>query len=126
MYITTKTIIKMNALLGFSWEGFEQDWAIEFADLNRVEEFILVAQTQSLTSEEKFAIISLILASYDRLLDSTEEVENHLWPQIAQLLDDNFEISNDLLQYWAQWEDERDDNLFAITPMIREYLAKRT
>ncbi|TSJ44301.1 hypothetical protein FO440_09025 [Mucilaginibacter corticis] len=118
MIIDQSVLLGLNNLLGLNYTGAEQDWDIEFADSNRVHDFIKIAQHSSLSVSEKYAVISLILASYDDFLAVKEDTNQLLWSKITDLINPDREIYKDLLSYWARWDKENDDR-FLITPLVR-------
>jgi len=122
MIIRKSTLFQLNELLGLNFTGKEQDWAIEFADPERVKEFIGIAKLTQLSSAERYALLSLILASYDEYLSENIDDNNILWTDIVILLNNNPLLYNDLLNYWALWNEESTNKLFLISPLIRNYL----
>lgn len=122
--INIETMLGLSKPLGFNFTGREQDWAIEFADYTRVSDFINFMDQRHLSEEERYAVLSLILASYDECLNNGLDADRALWNNIAGLLDKDKEIVSDLLDYWAQYEEKNQEDLFAITSLIREYLHR--
>ncbi|SDP07594.1 hypothetical protein SAMN05428975_0228 [Mucilaginibacter sp. OK268] len=76
--------------------------------------------TNQLSIEERYAVVSLILSSYDDYLGSNQNGQD-TWPDIVKLLNHD-PLYDDVLNYWALWGEERKDHLFHITPQIRSYL----
>ena len=120
--VTTETLIGLNKLLELNFEGHEQDWSIEFADARRLQDFIDVAKNVQLSADERYAVLSLVLASYDDHLNSDRNADMQCWDEIITLLEGNRQLYNDLLNYWALWEEDKKGDWFAITPLIRTYL----
>lgn len=69
----------INMLLNLPAKGDEQDWDIEFADGKRIKEFISAFHTNDLGMPKKYALVSLILASYDEHLEVEKEVNGEIW-----------------------------------------------
>lgn len=120
--ITKETAAKVSKLLGISATGNEQDWAIEFANKDRIQEFLDMLKTSSLSASEKYAIISLILASYDEYLFQNIDTDETLWLEIINAVNGNRKDYDDILNYWALWSEKGNENLFSITPHVRKYL----
>jgi hypothetical protein len=125
MNIHNGTLIKLNDLLGLKFKGQEQDWALEFADSHRLVEFIEVLKTEALSEEEKYAMMSLILSSYDDCLNNNPDCSAIAWNEIVKLIEVDEELYFNLLNYWALTNEDDEGNLFAITPLIRTHLFNR-
>jgi hypothetical protein len=91
------------------------------ADKNRVDEFIFYYNENDLSFEMKYATMSIILASYDDFLNDIEIDSDYRWFEIEKILKSEKEIFRDLLEYWAV--DSEIENVFRITPLIREAKA---
>jgi hypothetical protein len=121
MVITTQTIDYLNKLLNLPAKGGEQDWAIELADRFRITEFLKIIQSEKLLPTDKYAIMSLVLASYEDLLQNGSDHNFQLWEKIVDTLSDNPNLYKDLLNYWAIWDESDTNNQFMITNLVREY-----
>lgn len=100
------------------YKGTEQDWDIELADYKRVSEFISYYKKNDLSDKLKYATMSIILVSYDDFLNFKELERDFKWYEIKEILKSEKEIFCDLIEYWAV--DSEIQNLFKITPLIRE------
>ncbi len=107
--------------MSLPYKGNEQDWDIELADKNRVDEFISFYNDNDLSNDMKYAAMSIILASYDYLLDDTEIDRDYRWYEIERMLKSEKQLFSDLIEYWAV-ETEIED-VFRITPLVREVRA---
>lgn len=123
MIIKKEELLGLNKVLGLDYKGYEQDWALEFADSKRVSDFIQILSTKQLTNPEKHAVLSLILSSFDDFLN--EKNTNALWDEITALIDSNIPVYIDLLSYWAVLNEDKEENWFAITPFVRSYLKRK-
>lgn len=122
MIIKKETIIKLDKLLGLNYQGFEQDWSIELANPNRITEFIETAYSNHFESSIKYALMELILASFnDRAWD---ENDKFLWNSIEILLNKDLNLYVDLLKYWAVEDEKEKDQFFRITPFVRDFLQR--
>lgn len=117
MILKRKAIDYLNKELSLPFTGVEQDWEIEMADSSRLEEFIIFYEKSHLNIEEKRALMSLIIASYDDMLNECEN--KSLWNRIAVCIVSEKQIFSDILSYWKLDNEEIEENLFNITPLIR-------
>lgn len=122
MFIKNEVFLELNERLGFNSTGNEQDWPIEFADPNQLPEFIHIVNVWSLSDAEKHAMVELIIASYDDLLnEGNVDSSVKLWSDVLVILKSDSELYQDILNRWALWGE---DDVFAITPLIRDFLNK--
>jgi hypothetical protein len=124
MIVTKVVLLGLNKLLKLNASGNEQDWDIELADYKRVTEFIEIADSANLSLPERYAIVELILASYDDYL-TNEGNDEGIWKGIVKVLDAHFELYVDTLNYWALTQETTVNNIFEITPQARAYLASK-
>lgn len=121
MIIRKEIIEQLSKKLSLPYIGIEQDWDVELADKNRVDEFISYYNENDLSTEMKYATISIILASYDDFLTDKELDSDYRWYEIEKILKSEKEVFRELIVYWAV--DSEMENLFRITPLIREAKA---
>lgn len=121
--LTSKAIKRLNTLLNLPYIDGMQDWDIELANSNRVQEFCDVYEREDLDSAEKQALMALIIASYDDYLEErTNDVV--LWNKIAALLKKDFELHKSTLLYWLGDDNEEEMiGEFAVAPLIRSLLS---
>ncbi|MBY8963096.1 hypothetical protein KJK34_10065 [Flavobacterium sp. D11R37] len=118
MILRKEIIEQLSKELSLPYMGFEQDWDVELADKNRVDEFISFYNDNDLSAEMKYAIMSIILASYDDFLNDKELDRDYRWYEIEKILKSEKEVFRDLIEYWTI--DSEVENAFWITPLIRE------
>lgn len=122
MMILRKEIIEqLSRKLSLPYMGFEQDWDVELADKNRIDEFISYYNENDLSAEMKYATMSIVLASYDDFLNDKELDIDYRWYEIEIILKSEKGIFRDLIEHWAV--DSEIENMFRITPLIREIKA---
>lgn len=124
MIIKNETVKSISKLLGFTITGNEQDWAVEFADKDRINEFISILKSATLSADEQYGMICLIIASYEDYLYCKKDVNNKIWNEITNHIDIGKHI--DILNYWALWNERNSDNMFQVTPIIRVFLERKT
>jgi hypothetical protein len=105
--------------LSLPFTGVEQDWEVELASSGRVNEFVSFYRNSYLYIDEKKALMALIIASYDDLLNKISEGNSNLWFEIEQLIMKDQFLFEELLNYWKLNEENSPENYFKITPLIR-------
>lgn len=111
-----ETIAALSKKLSLPYTGTEQDWDIEMADSNRINEFIDFYHQYGLAFEERGALMSLIIASYDDFLNENNIEVDFRWDIIkAMLAKDRIQFL-ELINYWSQ---SNKADIFRITPLMR-------
>ena len=91
----------INELLSLPASGREQDWEIELADPDRVEEMIEAAANTNLDYDERCALALLTIASIEELFASGENS-----PHIIEKAKSSIAIDNDvrdaMIFYWIE------------------------
>ncbi|MHA7831415.1 MAG: hypothetical protein ACX93O_09960 [Flagellimonas sp.] len=105
--------------LSLPYTGTEQDWDIEMADSNRIDEFIKFYNESNLCDDKKVAVMALILSSYDDLLNENNLEIDKRWNGIRLILKSEKLIFNDLIEYWSLNDKKDIIDLFKITPLVR-------
>lgn len=101
---------------------YSQDWEYEVTDSSRVAEFMDFYGNNTLNKEEKFALMKIIISSYDEAL--TEEMANEkIASQIKSYLILDVYIHRNTISYWALLDEVDIEDCFAITPLMREVHA---
>lgn len=118
MILRNEIIEQLSAKLSLPYMGIEQNWDVELADKNRIDEFISFYNENDLSAEMKYAIMSILLASYDDFLNDKELDIDYRWHEIKKILKSEKEVFSDLIVYWAV--DSEIENIFRITPLIRK------
>ncbi|MED1919058.1 hypothetical protein [Brevibacillus sp. DP1.3A] len=98
---------------------FSQDWEYEVSDSSRVADFLFAYENFNLDIEEKFALMIVIISSYeDAMIEEKDEeswgssIRNHLLKDIR--------IHKNTIDYWAMLDEDDMENCFFVTPFIRE------
>jgi hypothetical protein len=119
-----KELDELNRLFSFNYTGQEQDWEIEFAAPERIEEFLDAYETESLNDSQKMAVMDLIIASYDELLNENPG-EAKYWQRISGHLKSNYSIHKYSIEYWSCLEAVGEDQMFDVTERIRGIGSER-
>lgn len=100
-------------------DEFSQDWEYEVSDAARVSEFLYAYENVELTTDEKFALMIIIISSFDdAILEGSAE---NNWSNLIRhhLLQDH-RIHKHTILYWAMLDEEDMSNVYAVTPFMRE------
>ena len=116
--LDTEAIQFLNKALNLPVTGFEQDWEIELANPNRINEFISFYENIKLDNKHKYALMALIIASLEDL-SYIKPVEHELWEKIYKLLSDEFDMYKPLIDYWSLADEKKSNDVFAITKLMR-------
>lgn len=120
-YPTAAAIDRLSADLSLAAGG--QDWDIEAADSRRVIEFLDYYDTRQLNDDERFTLMSLIIASFDERLHAGPD--DVLQARIVARLTSKFGVLNYLVQYWALPDEDAVDNAFRFTPIARQIMQSK-
>lgn len=100
--------------LGVAHEQWMQDWPIEVADADRIEEFFAHLETETRPDHQR-AIVTLVIASLDESFCSGTAPGQQLLTRIGGAIR-NFPA---LLEYWACVDAESSEEMFAVSLWIR-------
>ncbi|PUV26333.1 hypothetical protein [Sphingobacterium athyrii] len=116
MILKKDIIIALSKKLSLPYKGTEQDWDIEMADSSRINEFIDLYHQHDLAFEERMALMSLIVASYDDYLNEHDLAVDCRWDRIKATLTKDKRYFIELIDYWSL---DNEDDIFRITPLMR-------
>jgi hypothetical protein len=119
MILKKEIIEQLSKELSLPYTGIEQNWDIEMANSNRINDFLEYYQQNNLSVDKKVAVMSLILASYEDFLNESDLAIDDRWDKIESMLKSKRVIFVDLINYWTLCNEVDEDNLFRITPLIR-------
>lgn len=106
-------------------DEFSQDWEYEVSDSSRITEFLYAYENIELNIDEKFALMIIIISSFnDAILESKAEessaslIRYHLLQDIS--------IHKNTIYYWSMLDEDDLENCHAVTSFMREiaYVAK--
>lgn len=118
-YPTRQAMDKFNQLLNLHEDKYMQDWEIELADDTRLDEFLECYHSHAKTNEEKFTLMSLIIASFDDYY--WEDESSIMWGKIKPLLLVDRDLFKPLIEYWCAWDGgDNPEYYFNISPLMRE------
>lgn len=116
--IKKASIDTLNRELSLPATGDEQDWDIELADPARIGEFLTFYRRADLTSDDRVALMCLMLASVDRYLE-TESGPPEQWKEMKCLLANDRDLHGEAIDYWSRSGEEDPESWFHITPLVR-------
>ena len=122
-YDDPQSLKRLSALLDIPDLGSEQDWDLLDADSHRVGEFCDVYEHELLTDPEKFALMELLVASYDRYLHDVTHPDANLESRIFRFLERDFELHQHTINYWSSLTSFA--TLRAVSPLMRRLLKQR-
>ena len=121
-FVSEVSAERLSAALGINFEAHVQRWEIQRANGARTEEFLdYYDRCQQLSDDDKFALMGLIVASFDDW--SWHAPAGHpLAGRLRQRLVRDFRTHAATIYYWCQWEETGSDpdHIFKITLFMRE------
>lgn len=106
-----------------------QDRPLEVSDQVRVEEFLNAYEREPWSDDERYALMELILFSYEERLMLDVELNRALRNRLRGTLLQAFELHRPTVEYWccfpedpADWDVE--EYQFPVTPLAREVWAE--
>lgn len=116
--LTREAIQYLNKELRLPSTGREQDWEIELADANRIDEFISFYENKTLSDDKRSALMALIIGSLEDLA-YVKPIDEEMWGKVAKLLCARLELHKPLIDYWSLVGEDNSDDTFAITKLMR-------
>ena len=106
-------------------DEFTQDWEYEVSDSSRITEFLYAYENIELNKEEKFALMIIIISSFNDAIVEGKAEENSASLIRYHLLQD-ISIHKNTIYYWSMLDEEDMENCHAVTAFIKEiaYVAE--
>lgn len=106
-------------------DEFSQDWEYEVSDSSRLTEFLCAYENIELNIDEKFALMIIIISSYNDAIVERKAEESSARRIRYHLLQD-ISIHKNTIYYWSMLDEDDLDNCHAVTSFMREiaYTAK--
>lgn len=115
---TAAAIERLSAVFGFSLDAYSQDWDVELADGLRLQEFVSAYATLTMDDDERFTLMTLIVASAHDALDVHNMSESE-WRPIHDLLTVDFSLHASTIYYWCCVDATCMDECFTLSPRMR-------
>ena len=80
-----------------------QDWERGAADPNRIDEFWAAYESGELTDDEKFVLMEMIIASFERLSHDELLAKNSTWQTVLRTLDETIDLHITSVLDWSLW-----------------------
>jgi len=122
-WITGESIARLSAKLRLPVDPLMQDWDIESADPRRLGEFLDLYETEPLPEDDKFALMALIVASFDDWLGDGG-TDGTVVARIREHLDREFALHEATVHYWCLFDEPDPAECFIVTPFLREIWAR--
>lgn len=110
---------KLSERLGIYWSNDMQDWGLISSDYGRISDFLKVYQNELKDDDDKFALMQLIISSFDDGISSADSQELKNWNICKTILTKECYLHYSIIEYWSLLDNEI-ENTFSITPFIRE------
>ncbi|GJL98329.1 MAG: hypothetical protein DHS20C07_00090 [Methyloligella sp.] len=124
-----KAIKFLNEKLKLPVTGVEQDWDLELSDSDRLVEFLSFYENQRLDADTKFALMSLIIASYENVESDTNYIENNnnpLWERICAILQNDKKIHEHTIHSWCYWDYENREDASLVSSKMRAFFLQNS
>lgn len=121
---TEKAIKFLNEKLKLPVTGEEQDWDLELSDYTRMEEFLSFYENQILDADTKFALMSLIIASYEGIEEDVEK--EYVWKQICLHLKNDQKIHEYTIHFWCYWDYENREDASPVSSKMRAFFLQNS
>ena len=104
-------------------DEFSQDWEYEVSDSSRITEFLYAYENIELNKDEKFALMIIIISSFNDAMVEGKAEENSAILIRYHLLQDN-SIHKNTIYYWSMLDEDDLENCHAVTSFMREIAKK--
>ncbi|GLI04680.1 hypothetical protein YDYSG_07100 [Paenibacillus tyrfis] len=99
-------------------DEFCQDWEYIVANASRIEEFLAFYENTLLNIEGKFALMVIIIASFNDYLNE-KNFSPLIWNRIKNFLEKDDKTHMNTILYWSLGDEDL-ENCFAVTRYMRE------
>ncbi|MFT9820043.1 hypothetical protein [Lysinibacillus sp. NPDC056185] len=104
-------------------DEFSQDWEYEVSDSSRITEFLYAYENIELNKDEKFALMIIIISSFNDAMVEGKAEENSVILIRYHLLQDN-SIHKNTIYYWSMLDEDDLENWHAVPSFMREIAKK--
>ena len=120
---TSEAMHALAKQLGLAPPPLAYDWHHAVADSARIEDFVVAYENLSLSDDEKFTLMEVILNS---VIDAADEtiLESHLWKNILLLIENNIALHIYSVWYYSSVEQENIEDAWCIAPWMRKILMR--
>jgi hypothetical protein len=118
---TKAAIEKLAAIFSLPIDPYSQDWQWEVADPTRIPEFLGEYKNGTLTDDEKFTLLEILLQSFEE--SALDLKSNAHWYELLKLIGNNYKLHEYTVWYWSAADAKTKDEQWIITPYMRELYA---
>ncbi|MHA7101008.1 hypothetical protein [Roseivirga pacifica] len=119
-YATRDAQRKLSKRLGFHWYENTQDWDLTESDSERIKEFLQIYKSDDLSDDEKFALMELIISSFDDLVEEGGNINREgIWTDCKHILNNEPWLHITTIHYWSSLEHKDPKKGFSVTELIR-------
>ena len=104
---------------GIYWDDQMQDWDLVMADPSWIPQLLNAYLKGNFTDDEKFAIMELMIASFDDLVASEVLTTNEHWHSCKSILRTEYWLHISTILYWSVPDKQDLDEAFPISKYIR-------
>jgi hypothetical protein len=123
-WVTGDSVARLTFMLGLPSHPYMQDWEYECADSNRLREFLDLYEGGGLSDDDQFALMALVVSSFDDWLGGGN-ADNIVLHRIRRHLLADFSLHERTIHYWCLLDEADLDNVFHVTPFMREIWSHR-
>jgi hypothetical protein len=118
---TAASIEALARRFGLSNRPGMQDWPIEVADAERIDEFLSAYEDDELTDDDRFTLMEILLQSFEEF--AAVRGFDQRWPRVLDALESNIELHAWSVWYWSGADNEAKDSWF-VAPSIQQVFEK--
>jgi len=121
-WVTKDSEAKLTSMLNLP--PHMQDWEIECADANRLGEFIDLYADGGLNDDDRFALMALIVSSFEDWL-CEGGLEEMVVQRVRRHLMADFSLHEWTIHYWCLFDTPDEAGVFRATPLMREIWSQQ-
>lgn len=122
-YRFSKNWDKVANLFSYTIHPDDQDWTYTIAEPHMIDNYIAAYDIEITDEESKFTLMEIIIQSLNDQ-GSSKQIKKK-WPSVKRLLDKDFALHQYTVYYWCSWDVEDENNLWEVSPVLREYWQDR-
>jgi hypothetical protein len=118
-WVTGDSASRLSSALGLPTHPHMQDWELVSADPHRLGEFLDLYERGGLSDDDRFALMALIVSSFDDWLQ-VDGADEAVIQRVRRHLVADFGMHERTIHYWCLLEESDLGNVFHATPFMRE------
>ena len=116
-FSTRDAIDLLAATFGLPNEPWMQDWEIQVADPSRIDDFLAVYESESLSEDCRFSLMQILLQCFEDLPHRPES--DPRWPRLIRCLRMDSGIHDSTIEYWTGIESEKLGDAWRVSKPLR-------